>query len=184
MLLIRDQTFGCPVPVNHTTFFTPCKILVCKPGSLSRRWGFKGYCSPVKTSRPGAITGICQNSQRKNSASGFAFPGFSYRKAGRNTFTKALATVTIEDASNNPISGVTVYGSWSGATSDADLGTTGTDGAITLESDEVKNAAAGTIFTFTVTDVAGQDWTYTPEANTETEKSVDYWALVNNQVIL
>ncbi|MCK5711629.1 MAG: PKD domain-containing protein, partial [Hyphomicrobiaceae bacterium] len=75
----------------------------------------------------------------------------STRTAGRNTFTKARATVTIVDASGN-VEGATVYGTWSVATSDTDSGVTESDGKVTLESDELKNAS-GKTFTFTVTDV-------------------------------
>ncbi|MFH1338990.1 MAG: S8 family peptidase [Candidatus Omnitrophota bacterium] len=90
------------------------------------------------------------------------------RTAGRNKFTKALATITIIDASNNPIDGATVHGSWSGATSDTDSGITDTAGKVTLESDEVKNAPSRTTFTFTVKDVAKSGWNYNPAGNTET----------------
>lgn len=73
----------------------------------------------------------------------------STRSAGRNKFTEALATVTIVDASDNPVEGAPVYGSWSGATSDVDSGITEATGNVTVESDEVKNPRSGTIFTFT-----------------------------------
>ena len=84
----------------------------------------------------------------------------STRTAGRNKFTKALATVTIVDASDNPVVGVTVHGSWSSATSDIDSGITDVTGKVTLESNEVKNAFVGTTFEFTVDDVVGADWIY------------------------
>ena len=84
----------------------------------------------------------------------------STRTAGRNKFTKALATVTIVDASYKPVVGVTVHGSWSSATSDIDSGITDVTGKVTLESDEVKNASVGTTFEFTVDDVVGADWIY------------------------
>jgi len=91
----------------------------------------------------------------------------STRKAGRNTFTNALATVTILDASNKPVQGATVYASWSGATSDSDSGLTDTQGKVTLESDAVKNASSGTTFTFTVDNVVKSGWTYDPASNIE-----------------
>ena len=71
------------------------------------------------------------------------------RKAGRNYFTKALATITILDADGDPVVGVTVNGTWTGATSDIDSGITNTDGQVILASDEEKNADE-TTFTFTV----------------------------------
>ncbi len=99
--------------------------------------------------------------------------GLSTKQAGRNAFIKAYATITIENANGAPVDGVTVYGSWSSATTDADLGLTDIAGAITLESDEVKNAAAGTTFTFNVTDVEGLGWTYDPEANPTASNSIE-----------
>ena len=96
----------------------------------------------------------------------------STRTAGRNRFTKALAMVTIFDASDNPVAGVTVYGSWNGATSDTDSGITDVTGEVTLESDEVKNAPGGTTFGFTVDDVTRSDWTYNSTVNVETTDSI------------
>ena len=98
--------------------------------------------------------------------------GLDTRPAGRNTFTKALATVTISDASGNPVEGATVYGSWSGATSDTDSGVTEAAGEVTLESNEVKNAPSRTTFSFTVGDVTRSDWTYDSTANVETTDSI------------
>jgi len=95
----------------------------------------------------------------------------STKKAGRNVFTKALATVTIKDASGN-VAGATVYGSWSGNTADTDSGITGTEGKVTLESDAVRNASSGTEFTFTVTNVVKSGWTYNSGANVETSDSI------------
>jgi len=94
----------------------------------------------------------------------------STRTAGRNTFTKAYATATIVDASGN-VEGAMVYGTWSVATSDTDSGATESDGKVTLESDELKNAS-GKTFTFTVDDVVKSDGTYYPGDNIETSNSI------------
>jgi len=96
----------------------------------------------------------------------------STRKAGRNTFTKAIATVTIADADGNLVEGATVYASWSGATSDTDSGVTDTTGSVMLESDEVKNAKSGTTFTFKVNNVTKSGWTYDSTANIATDSIV------------
>jgi len=95
----------------------------------------------------------------------------STRTAGRNKFTRALATVTIFDANNNPVAGATVYGSWSGATSDTDSGVTDGAGVVILVSDEVKNAPSGTTFNFTMDDVVKLGWTYDSDSNEETKDS-------------
>ena len=96
----------------------------------------------------------------------------STRRAGRNTFTSALATVTIVDVGGNPVEGATVYGSWSGATSDTDSGVTDSLGKVTLSSDGVKNASGGTTFTFTVDNVVKSGWGYDAGANAETSDSI------------
>ena len=77
----------------------------------------------------------------------------SNRIAGRNTFTRAIAIVTIVNANDVPVSGATVFGHWSNATSDYDSDVTDTYGNVSIYSDEVKNAPSGTNFTFIVDDV-------------------------------
>ena len=96
----------------------------------------------------------------------------SPRTAGRNSFTRASAAVTIVDASGNPADGATVYGSWSGATSDTESGVTDATGSVILESNEVKNAPSGTTFTFTVDNVTKSGWTYDSTGNASNSISV------------
>ena len=78
--------------------------------------------------------------------------------------------MTIVDANGSPVEGATVYGTWSGLTSDSDSGTTGSDGKVALDSDSVKNAA-GT-FTFTVDNVVLDGWEYDAGANDETSDTI------------
>jgi len=92
------------------------------------------------------------------------------RTAGPNIFTLGTATVTVVDANGLPVEGVTVYGQWSGLTSDSDSGITNASGEVTLTSDRVKNSS-GT-FTFTINDVTKDGWTYEPSANIETSDSI------------
>jgi fibronectin type 3 domain-containing protein len=80
------------------------------------------------------------------------------KKVGINTY--ALATVTIVDAAGTPVSGATVSGHWSGATSDTDSGVTNGNGQVTPQSNYVKYATSGTTFTFTVDKVELSGWTY------------------------
>lgn len=91
------------------------------------------------------------------------------RTAGRNTFTWALATVSVVDSTGEPVPNAVVSGSWSGITSDSDTSTTNTNGVVTVQSDIVK--IAGT-FTFAVTDVSLTDWTYNNTANVESSDSI------------
>jgi PKD repeat protein len=77
----------------------------------------------------------------------------------KNVFVRAVALVQIMDA-DGPVEGATVFGSWSGATSDVDSGVTDSFGKILISSDEVKNAKSGTTFTFTVDDVVKSGWIY------------------------
>jgi len=93
--------------------------------------------------------------------------------AGPNTFYMAIATVTIVDTSDIPVEGATVFGSWSGATSDIDSGITDASGQVSLESSKVKNSESGvTTFTFTVDDVTKDGWTYDPSG--QTSNSITY----------
>jgi len=80
--------------------------------------------------------------------------------AGPNTFYNAIATVTIVDENSAPVDGATVYGHWSGATSDSDSGVTDGVGQVSLVSDKVKNPSSGIVFTFTVDNVSKDGWTY------------------------
>jgi len=93
------------------------------------------------------------------------------RRAGRNTFVWAVATVTIFDDSNSPVEGATVSGYWSGATSDSDSGVTDASGSVSLESDSVKNPSDGTTFIFCVDNVTkeGWGWSDSPPVCTSTE---------------
>ena len=88
----------------------------------------------------------------------------------RGANVNAVATVTIVDADGNPVEGATVYGQWSGLTSDSDSGVTDASGKVALSSDRVRNVR-GT-FTFTVTDVTKDGWAYDPSANVERSDSI------------
>lgn len=70
------------------------------------------------------------------------------KTAGKNTLVTATVTVTIFDANNNPVEGATVSGQWDGAATDS--GVTGSNGVVTLKSNEVK-VVSGKFVTFTFT---------------------------------
>jgi serine protease len=93
------------------------------------------------------------------------------KRAGRNIFRWAIATVTINTGAN-PVEGATVYGSWSGAASDSDSAVTDSSGRVTLSSDSVKNPSAPLVFTFTVNDVVKPGWTYNSADNIQTSASI------------
>jgi PKD repeat protein len=86
------------------------------------------------------------------------------KQAGPNH--SALATVTIVDANNVPVSSAVVYGTFSGATSDSVSRQTDSYGQVTLKSSRVKDPSA--TWTFCVDDVVKSGWTYDPAANVET----------------
>lgn len=92
------------------------------------------------------------------------------RTAGRNIFTSGIATVTVVDANGVPVEGVTVYGQWSGLTSDSDSGITDASGEVALTSDRVKNGSG--IFTFTIDNLEKSGWEYNPSSNEETSNSI------------
>ena len=86
------------------------------------------------------------------------------KSAGKNTFVWAVATITIVDDSNKPVEGATVSGRWSNATTDSDSGITDAFGRVSLKSNSVKNAEAGTTFTFKVDGVTHADLTWDEES--------------------
>jgi hypothetical protein len=96
----------------------------------------------------------------------------SLKTAGPNV--NAFATVTIVDDSGNAVSGATVSGNWSGATSETDSGVTDINGQVTFTSDKLKNPNSGTTFTFSVFNVEKDGWTYDPSSNNETSDSIPY----------
>ena len=80
--------------------------------------------------------------------------------AGKNTFIRALATLTVIDGTGMPVPNAVVSGSWSDATSDSDISTTDTSGMVTVRSNNIKVIDGTFTFTFTVTDVVLTDWEY------------------------
>jgi hypothetical protein len=89
--------------------------------------------------------------------------------SSQGPFFRAYATITIVDDNNDPIEGVTVYGSWSGAFTGDVSGVTNASGQVTVQSGKVKG---GGTFTFSVTDVVQVGSTYDPSQNVETSDSI------------
>ena len=88
----------------------------------------------------------------------------SGKRAGANRF--ATAVITIHDNLGNPVSGATVYGTWSGDYAGMVNGVTGADGTVSFTSGNVKVTNAS--FTFTVDDIVLAGYTYDPNLNGET----------------
>ncbi len=82
----------------------------------------------------------------------------------------ATATIKIMDTEGNPVSGATVYVTWSGAVSGTSSGVTGTDGTVTFNSAKIRST--GVTFTITVTDVTHDTYTYDSSLNNETTDSI------------
>jgi subtilisin family serine protease len=76
---------------------------------------------------------------------------------------RATVTVTIRDASDNPVSGATVFGTWSGGTSGTASGPTIADGTVSFTTASLSKKIGSV--TFTITDVTGANLTYDPSAN-------------------
>jgi hypothetical protein len=89
--------------------------------------------------------------------------------AQQAVFHWATATVTILDASDQPVGTATVYGTFSGASSSSPSGDTAGDGTVSFDADKVKN---GGTWTFTVDDVVKSGWTYDENANVETSDQI------------
>jgi len=78
---------------------------------------------------------------------------YTAKKVRNYMLVTAKATVTIVDASGDPVQGATVSGEWTGATTDSDTGLTDSYGKVTLSSNEAKVTSTAT-FTFTVNGVS------------------------------
>jgi predicted oxidoreductase len=79
--------------------------------------------------------------------------------------SRGVATVTVLDASNQPVSGAAVAGQFSGFYASSASGTTNASGVAVLNSAAKKNS--GTV-SFCVNGVSGTNITYNSGANTET----------------
>jgi hypothetical protein len=90
-----------------------------------------------------------------------------WRKEGPKYFGQA--TVWVKDDTGADIVGAIVTGAWSGAVSGTDQGVTGSDGKVMLES---PGKPGGGTFTFTVTDVAMDGYSYNPTLDWETSDSI------------
>lgn len=97
---------------------------------------------------------------------------FDIHKAGPNNFYTAVAIISVADNDSSPVEGATVYGSWSGATTDTDSGVTNSSGEVSLQSDRVKNPTSGTKFVLTVDNITKEGCGYDPNANLETSESI------------
>lgn len=85
------------------------------------------------------------------------------------TAVSATAAVTMRNRAGNGVSGVTVYGSWSGIVQGTASGATNASGVVSFSSPQ--SSASGT-FTFTVTGVLASDYTYNSQLNNQTSASV------------
>ncbi|MBI4338494.1 MAG: S8 family serine peptidase [Chloroflexi bacterium] len=86
--------------------------------------------------------------------------------------TWAEVSVKVVDASGAPVAGVTVAGNWSSATTGSASATTGADGVARFSSAILRRPAAGTTFTFTVTDLGKSGYVYDPLADVKKSVSV------------
>jgi len=166
------------VSFNGTGSFDP------EGSSLKYIWNFGDVGSPIWAGADGSVAdhtyeaeGICcakltvtDNMGVSSSKVVFIYVGsvpggtmhvsaidMSLKTAGVNV--NAIATVTIVDG-GNPVSGATVSGQWSGATTDSDSGVTDSSGKVALQSNVVKKPPSGTTFTFTVDNVVKIGLTY------------------------
>jgi serine protease len=82
-------------------------------------------------------------------------------------FRRGAARVTIVDQNNNPVSGATVYGDFTGPTSGSRSGSTDSNGQVTLVSSYSWGASGE--WCFEVTNVTKSGWTYDSAANAVTK---------------
>ncbi|MCD6527639.1 MAG: S8 family serine peptidase [Desulfuromonas sp.] len=89
---------------------------------------------------------------------------FATRKAGKNTFVKALATVTLVD-DGGLVADVIVTGAWDDGGEPLSV-VSDANGMAQFESIEIKNPASGTSFTFTIQETVKAGYDTTPEGVT------------------
>lgn len=92
------------------------------------------------------------------------------RRAGKNLFVKALATVSLNDLLG-PVADVIVSGVWNDG-SELVSAVTDPSGQIQLESAEIKNPAGGTTFSFSIRETIKAGYDTTPSG--ETSDSIQY----------
>src|SRR3989338_9114060 len=91
----------------------------------------------------------------------------------KGSLVNARADVLVVNASVQPVASATVYGQWSGLTSDSDQKLTSSSGHAVVDSNKVASGSSGT-FTFTVTNITKSGWTYDPASNVQTSASILY----------
>jgi uncharacterized repeat protein (TIGR02543 family) len=84
---------------------------------------------------------------------------------------EAVAVITVRDSNGNLVPGATVTGTWSGVVGGSGSLSTNSAGQAEFSSDRVR-ASSGSVFTFTVTGVTLNGYTYNPAANVETSDSI------------
>jgi len=82
-------------------------------------------------------------------------------------FRRGAARITIVDQNNNPVSGATVYGDFTGPTSGSRNGSTDSNGQVTLYSSYAWSASGE--WCFEVANVTRSGWTYNAAANEVTK---------------
>jgi PKD repeat protein len=87
--------------------------------------------------------------------------------------SRGQAAVKITNPAGTPVSGVSVYGSWSGIITGSSGGTTDATGTVVLQSSTLKKT--GTL-TFTVTSVGKSGYTYSPAQNLQSSGTLQVGA--------
>ncbi|MGQ0795412.1 MAG: S8 family serine peptidase [Nitrosopumilaceae archaeon] len=88
---------------------------------------------------------------------------------GKNKFCTASSSVLVLDGTNQPASGVSVTGQWSGAYSAVLSASTSGNGKATFTSSPIKGCGT---FTFTVNNVIKSGFSYVSSSNVETSDSI------------
>ena len=86
-----------------------------------------------------------------------------WRKGGNSYYGQA--TIEVREDGGGGVAGALVRGEWSGVVNSIDLGATGSDGTVMLESPGKKD---GGIYTFTITEITLDAYSYNPALNWET----------------
>ncbi len=174
---VNGNGAGNPIQLTFltTNWSTPQTVTVTAIDDAEIEGNHTSTITHIAASSDPAYNGIPINSVVANVADNDAGPDIFVNDitmswySPKSNYYAARATVWIKDENTNNVSGATVTGNWSGATTGSSSGSTGADGKVTLESKSIKG---GGTFTFTVTNVSATGYTYNPSMNVETSDSI------------
>jgi fibronectin type 3 domain-containing protein len=114
----------------------------------------------------GARSAVASGTTGSVTASSMHVSAISMTLQQYGNYTRAIATITVVDATGRPVPSAVMYGRFSGATSNSSSSLTNSLGQAYAVSSWVYRPRSGTTFTFTVQNINRTGWTYDSSSNT------------------